>query len=98
MSFQIKDNTGKALLMRELDAEAAEFMKIPVDDKYYAGGWFDSIGWCISRRTCNTWADVRTSMDELYGDTLVTDKHLMNVIIPLMNHWEHKGYTPHTVN
>lgn len=59
MSFQIKNKEGAAMTMKELDAEAAEFWKRPVDPKYYAqpeaalGSWYDIIGWEISEKRSN---------------------------------------------
>lgn len=68
MGFQILNTEGKAIQLKELDAEACKFWGRNIDLKWYAtpkenwSNWFDSIGWCIHKyenKKEQNWNDVR---------------------------------------
>jgi hypothetical protein len=73
MPFQIRDNNNKAISLKELDKEAAEFWKVPLDEKWYATpsgaiqdlNWFDFIGFEIHKKSsCYThgWSNVKCGL------------------------------------
>lgn len=76
MSFQIWDSEGKALTMKQLDIEVAQFWHPDdptVDPKWYSSpqgnsgsNWFDTIGWAIhspmSKFSGNPWKNVKITL------------------------------------
>lgn len=74
MSFQIHDASGKAVDIKQLDKEAAEFWGVevhpknyaqPASDSYYTSNWFDSIGYYIHSPDSNYtkgWGNIKCSL------------------------------------
>ncbi len=87
MGFQILNNQGEPIPIKELDKEAAAFWGQTVDEKYYAepkGGffmnWFDHIGREISDKSSNWttgWDNVKCGLmsNSLVSIALEEDKH-----------------------
>jgi hypothetical protein len=89
MSFEIHTPEGRVIPLKELDKEASEFWKVPLDPDpkfyahpdlptFYTNSWYESIGWSIGNPEKHTgWEAVKYKLWQMQIEHMY--KHLFDV-------------------